>query len=37
MTHAAQALESAGAASVMLYAVASTPAAVHRPGLAAVA
>jgi ComF family protein len=37
MTHAAQALYSAGAAAVMLYAVASTPASVNRPRLAAVA
>ena len=37
MTHAAQALEAAGASAVMLYAVASTPASVHRSGLAAVA
>jgi ComF family protein len=37
MIHAAQALESAGASAVMLYAVASTPASVNRPGLAAVA
>ena len=37
MTHAAHALEAAGAAQVLLYAVASTPAAVGQRGLAAVA
>lgn len=37
MRHAAEALRDAGAAEVLLYAVASTPAAVGRPRLAAVA
>ena len=37
MTHAAHALDDAGASAVMLYAVASTPASVHHPRLAAVA
>ena len=37
MTHAASALEAMGAADVLLYAVASTPAAVGQRGLAAVA
>ncbi|MFL5149052.1 MAG: hypothetical protein ACJ8DN_13055 [Microvirga sp.] len=37
MTHAAAALRAAGAADVLLYAVASTPAAAGQRGLAAVA